>query len=381
MRWIKGSKKASHSRVVTPSLLFIVSMGIGQAANAACTINPGGPGPTTGINYQAYVPASSQYPISPPQAVIAAPNNPTAGQVLMRMTRSLPILVGAAQGRGTAYYGCVQGTTEIFSGVGALVGGFNNVYSTGIQGVGYRVAYYMTAGDPSSAEFAPKSYVNPYANGVLFYPFGGSSVGPTNLETMIELVATGGPVGLGTISASQVSAQSTVAGAPATQLYKVSLASSITIANPTCNTTSGALSMTLPDVSTTTLLQDGEGPKTDLTFNVSCNVPSSLSPSITIASSNLVSGTQNTLANVSTAANKAEGVGIDIWLGSPGPGGGYATPTLGLAFPDYGTSVDGTSPTSLWSFRVAANLKKIGANNTVRAGPVMSTATLTFTYN
>jgi hypothetical protein len=350
-------------------------------ASAACAVNPGGYGPTTGNAYDPYAPAASQFSIAPTSSILAAPSNPVAGQILMRMTRPLPTLTGSAQGRATAYYGCVQGTAEVFSGIGSLVSGFTNVYSTGIAGIGYRVAYYMTAGDPSSAVFAPQIYTNPYANGVMFYPFSGSSVGPTNLETMIELVATGGPVGLGTITAAQVSAGSAVAGAPSTQLYRVYLASNITVANPTCNTTSSALSLMLPDVSTTTLLQDGVGPKTDLMFSVSCSVPSSLSPSITVNSPNLVANTTSTLSNISTDANKAEGVGIELWLGSGAAGGGYFAPTFGTAYPNYGSSSDGDLPATLWNFRIAANLKKLGANNAVRAGPVMSTATLTFTYN
>ncbi|OZI77305.1 fimbrial protein [Bordetella genomosp. 12] len=372
--------RAGARPVVLTLLAAAASLVSMHDARAACAVNPGGTGPATGTTYERYDPNSARYPLSPPQTIIAAPSNPTPGQILMRMTKPLPTYSGGQQGRGTAYYGCTQGTVENFAGAGALVAGFSDVYSTGLQGIGYRVAYYMQSGDPNSAVFAPQSYANPYANGVLYYPFGGGEAGPS-LETMIELVATGGPVGLGTISASQVYGQSTVAGAPATQLYKVYLASSITVANPTCDTTSAALTLTLPDVSTTTLLRDGEGPKTDLTFSVACNVPSTISPSITIASSHLVAGTQNTLANMSSAANKAEGVGIDVWLGSPTPGGGYTAPTFGLAHPDYGVSADGASPTSLWSFRIAANLKQIGANNTVRAGPVTSTATLTFTYN
>jgi len=355
---------------------------MGQSANAACTINPGGAGGGgTGINYQAYNPALATYTVMPSAAVLAVPNTPSSGEILMRMTRNLPSWSGAAQGQATAYYGCVNGTIEYFNGNGGLVSGFSNVYATNMPGIGYRVAYYMPLGVPSQAVFAPTQYANPYTNGVMFYPMGGNSNFPGVLQAMIELVTTGQPITPGALNVGNIFGQVTVPGAPATQLYRVAMGGSLTFANPTCETVLPALTMTLPDVSTTTLIQDGVGPKTELVVQVTCAVPGTLSPDITIDTSNQVPGGANTLSNVSTAANKAEGVGIEVWLGSATPGGSYTPVTFGLEEANYGAPTGGSTPTDLWDFRIAANLKVLGPTTDLRAGPVQSTATLTFTYN
>jgi type 1 fimbria pilin len=378
MRQLNSKIKGKYtSKAFLLSVFTLTTLGWGHVANA-CDYNGGGNyGPATNMLYDAYAPAASQYGLTPISVVIPVPLNPTANQVLMTMTRPLASLSGAAQGQATPYGRCNNSRVEKFDGFGAPNG---NVYPTSVAGIGYRVTYYMQSGDAGSAVYAPWSQQNPYASGVMFYPFSGSSAG-SSVETMIELVATGDPIIPGTITSANVYGQTTLAGFTSALLYRVYMTQDVVVANPTCTTDLPTLVLNLPDVSTTTLLRDGEGPKKDLTFGVTCNVPNTISPVITVTSSNLVAGTQNTLANVSTATNKAEGVGVELWLGSPTPGGAYTAPTLGIAAPNFGTPTSAL-PSATWDFTVAANLKMTATTaSDVRAGPVQSTATLTFTYN
>lgn len=371
-------------------LLLVAALGWSQEIRAApmdtravnCASNPGGRAPS-GTRYQAYSPQLFQKGIAPAQATLAVPANPVAGQVLMRMESFLPNLTGAAQGAAAAYILCPPGAVERFASNGVLAPGFDNVYRSNLNGIGYRIAYYVNGSDGGQSAYAPVQFVNEFTNGVMIFPFGGSQFGST-IRTSIELIATGGAVSPGVLLTSSISAQSTLSGggaAPALNLYRVFLNGSVTVAQPTCSAPpQAALTMTLPDLSTTDLVRDGEGPQTNTTISVNCTFSSQNSPSLTIASSYVIPGSTNVLSNISPANNPAEGVGVEVLLGPANPGGSFIQPNFGLAYPSLGAPV-GNLPTTAWRFVIGAKLKQTGATNTVRAGPVRATATLTFTYN
>lgn len=354
-----------------------------RAVETNCRANPGGSGPATGTTYQAYNSALFQKVIPPAQSTMPVPSNPVRGTVLMEMSVPLPYLTGGGQGQAAPYYRCPPGAIEEFRPPsGTLVPGMTNVYYTNLDGIGFRVAYFAGGtGSYGAARYAPQTFVNGYDSGVMIFPFAGVDIGAA-AKTQIELVATGDPISPGVILANMISARSYLSAggsAPAQTMYNVSLQSNITISVPTCTAPAqSGLTMTLPDVTTTTLLTDGEGPMKDTTIRVNCTATSQNSPSMTIASAYLAPGTTNALTNISSATDKAEGVGVEVWIGSQS--GSYTRPTFGLASPNHGTAVGGT-PTSAWDFIIGAKLKQLGPNNQVRPGPVRSTATLTFSYN
>ncbi|MFQ1083550.1 fimbrial protein [Bordetella trematum] len=354
-----------------------------RAVETQCRANPGGQGPATGTHYMAYNASLFQKIVTPPMTSMPVPSNPVKGQVLMRMSSPLPYLSGGAQGQAAPYYRCPPGAIEEFRPAsGILVPGMDDVYYTTVQGIGFRVAYFSGgSGNYGYARYAPQRFVNSYDSGVMIFPFAGVDIGPGAIA-MIELVALGGPINPGQVIGSLVSAESFLSGggaAPAQSLYRVAMQGNVNITIPTCTAPAqSGLTMNLPDVSTTTLLREGEGPMSDTTIQVNCTASSMNSPSMSISSSYLVPGTVNALSNISTASNKAQGVGVEVWFGNQS--GTYTRPTFGLAYANHGTPI-GSRPTYLWNFKVGAKLKQLGQASDVRPGPVRATATLTFTYN
>lgn len=354
-----------------------------RAVETNCRANPGGAGPSTGTTYMAYNSSLFQKVIPPQYATMPVPSNPVRGTVLMRMYSPLPYLTGGGQGQAAPYYRCPPGAIEEFRPPsGVLIPGMSDVYYTTVPGIGFRVAYFAGGtGSYGTARYAPQMFINSYNSGVMIFPFAGVDIG-AGARAQIELVATGDPISPGVIQASMVSARSYLSAggnAPAQTLYSVALQSNVTISVPTCTAPAqSGLTMTLPDVTTTALLANGEGPMKDTTIRVNCTASSQNSPSMTISSAYLAPGTTNALTNISSATDKAEGVGVEVWIGSQN--GTYTRPTFGLAAPNHGIPA-GTTPTSSWDFIIGAKLKQLGSANQVRPGPVRSTATLTFTYN
>lgn len=394
MRWLK-KQAPGHAGVAMIRVAIAGGIGVlawapqafagpmdARAVETNCHANPGGSAPS-GTVYQGYNSSLFQKVIAPAQSTIPVPSNPVRGTVLMQMSSPLPYLTGGGQGQAAPYYRCPPGAIEEFRPpAGVLVAGMTDVYATTVPGIGFRVAYFAGGtGNYGTARYAPQTFVNSYNSGVMIFPFAGVDIGSA-ARAQIELVATGDPISPGVIQASLVSARSYLSSggnAPAQTLYNVSLQSNVTISVPTCTAPAqSGLTMTLPDVTTTTLLADGEGPMTDTTIRVNCTASSQNSPSMTISSAYLAPGTTNALTNISSATDKAEGVGVEVWIGSQS--GSYTRPTFGLAAPNHGVPV-GTTPTSSWDFIIGAKLKQLGLANQVRPGPVRSTATLTFTYN
>src|SRR5690606_7465280 len=187
----------------------------------------------------------------------------------------------------------------------------------------------------------------------------------------------------GVVNGNMVSAESVMTGGgsvAARALYKVWMGQNVTFSVPTCAARPGqsGLTMTLPDLSTTDLLLNGQGPMSDTTIVVDCSTPLTRTPSVAVNSPYLIPGTINALSNVSPDPGKAEGVGVEVWLGSSS--GDYTAPTFGQLYNGFGVPV-GAVPTNSWNFLIGAKLKQVGANNTVRPGPIRATATLTFTYD
>ncbi|MGE8604383.1 adhesin [Bordetella trematum] len=394
MRWLK-KQAPGHAGIAMIRVAIAGAFGVlawapqvlagpmdARAVETNCYANPGGSAPS-GTVYQAYNSAAFQKVIPPAQSTIPVPSNPVRGTVLMQMSSPLPYLTGGGQGQAAPYYRCPPGAIEEFRPpAGVLIPGMADVYYTTVPGIGFRVAYFAGGtGSYGTARYAPQTFVNSYNSGVMIFPFAGVDIGSA-ARAQIELVATGDPISPGVIQAGSVLARSYLSAggnAPAQTLYSVSLQSNVTISVPTCTAPAqSGLTMTLPDVSTTTLLANGEGPMTDTTIRVNCTASSQNSPSMTISSAYLAPGTTNALTNISSATDKAEGVGVEVWIGSQS--GTYTRPTFGLAAPNHGIPA-GTTPTSSWDFIIGAKLKQLGLANQVRPGPVRSTATLTFTYN
>lgn len=352
-----------------------VSAGPLDARATRCSVNTsGGPGPS-GVNYEPF----SYYQFSLPsgRSSFAAPAQATQGQVLFAVERYLPAYSGGAQGRVAPLYNCPPGAMEYFNGNGALVPGTTDIFRTNIAGIGYRVFYYLNS---QSSVTAPVYYVNGYANGVLAFPFDNPSFG-ANTRTRIEVVATGEPIGTGTLISALIFGQTSVSGTGGTVapggMYRVGLAGDVQITRPTCNVSNPtALNLTLPDATLSALKSGSAADVTATNLLVTCAATSTAAPSVSI-SGTTVSGFPATLANQDTTTAGAKGVGVKLWIYDP-QAGDFVEPTMGLAQKSLGAAV-GALPTTTWAYRVGASYLQVAPTPT--AGAVRATATLTFSYS
>ncbi|MNX26555.1 hypothetical protein D3C86_566240 [compost metagenome] len=346
-----------------------------DARASRCSVNTsGGRGPS-GVIYDPF----SYYQFSLPsgRSSFAAPAQATQGQVLFAVERYLPAYAAGAQGRVAPLYNCPPGAMEYFNGNGTLVPGTSDIFRTNIAGIGYRVFYYL---NNQSGATAPVYYINNYANGVLVFPFDSPNFG-ANTRTRIEVVATGEPIGTGTLNSSLIFAQTSVSGTggtvPPAGLYRVGLVGDVQITRPTCNVSNpSALNLTLPDATLSALKSGSAGEVTATNLLVTCAATSTAAPSVSI-SGTTVSGYPATLANQDTTAAGAKGVGVRLWIHDPQTGD-FRQPTMGLAEKSLGSAV-GAVPTTTWSYRVGASYLQVAPTPT--AGAVRATATLTFTYS
>jgi len=348
-----------------------------SSAQAACQQNPGGTAPS-GQAYDRYNSTLFQVAVRPQQTTIALPPRVTAGELLFSTQETpLPFLGDTrSQGQAAPVYGCPAGTIERFDGNGALMG--NNLYATGVPGIGYRVYYYISDTDSRPA---PVEYANPYKAGVMVFPFNGAHQLGTNLRTRIDFIATGDAIVPGTISAGSIFGRASLTGGGAIStapLYRVFLAESIRITPPTCSVSnSAALTVQLPGLPVH-MLQRGEGMGiTTANLELACSSPSDVSPSIKITPTNPVTGYPATLSNLETGSQSARGVGIQVWLADPVTGQ-YRHARFGEVENGMGASLEGL-PSSRWLFRVGASYLQV--EPTVTAGKVRAGAVLTFIYN
>lgn len=340
----------------------------------SCTVNGGG---TTnkGNKYLAYSAQSNNYTVTPARTSQPMPAAGSTGSVLFSTTeRTLAQLEGQSQGLAAPLYNCPSGTMEYFRGNGSYDSASRS-YPTGVQGIGYRVYYYLGNGEELAA---PQQFQNTYAAGALVFPMSSSDRG--TYRTRIDFVATGAQIKPGTIVASSVygisSVSAAVSGLPS--LYRVGLSSNIVVNAPTClikNTASQTL--TLGDV-TVTDMNSGAGENriyaTDL--DVDCGVSSQSSPTVRLTASYPVGGSYpGTLQN--QASGGATGLGVRLWLYNPGIAN-YEMAAFNTTLTGRGTLVS-SNPTSLWRYKVGASYLRTGG--TVKPGPVTSTATITFTYS
>jgi type 1 fimbria pilin len=385
---VKKYRFANHGLGRTAAILGIASglaLACADAARAgpldtrasACTVNPGGQGPS-GTQYAGYSASLYQIAVPIPNTFII-PSHPAPGEILLSGEVPLPTLEGGQAGAGAPLIQCPMGTIETFQGNGGTVPGMSDVYPTSVPGIGYRVYYYLSSDGQATA---PAQFVNEYPSGVLIYPMNNSS-SPygSNMRTRIELVATGDQIRPGTISAAQVFGQGGVAGggSAATTFYKVGLLNNVTVSQPTCGITNpSALLVTLPEVSTRQLATSGVGHMVYTTLQVACNAARDEAPAITLTTTNLAPQVPGTLGNQLTDGAAAQGVGVQVQYELPS---GNAIPfEQGVATHSAGMPM-GALPTDHWLFRLSAQFVRLGSASDLRPGNVRATATLTFTYN
>jgi len=346
-------------------------------AHAACGLNPGGAGPS-GTVYDAYNGALFQIAVPAGRTTFALPAYPTAGEILFASEALLPNLgTGRAQGQAAPLYDCAPGAIEEFRGGTALLPGHQNLYDSGVPGIGYRVYYYYIS--DSENVVAPVTYPNTYRRGALVFPFNGAQLG-NNLKARIEFVATGDKISPGQLLPANIYGRAYISntnGANISQPYRVYLATAITVTPPTCDIQNpAALTVKMPSVPAHLLVR-GEGRGiTATTLDVACSSPSEVSPTITVTASHPASGYPATLSNQETGSGAAQGVGVQVWLYDPAAGT-YRNPTFGAAEQGIGNPMD-SAPSNRWQFRVGGSFLPINA--TVTAGKVSATATLKFTY-
>lgn len=340
----------------------------------ACTVNSGG---TTnkGNKYLAYSSSTNNYTVTPARTSQPMPAPGTTGSVLFSTSeRTLAQLEGQSQGMAAPLYNCPTGTTEYFRGNGAYDSASKS-YATGLQGIGYRVYYYLGNGEELAA---PQEFSNPYATGALVFPMSSSDRGV--YRTRIDFVATGAQMKPGTILANSVygvsSVSAGVSGLPS--LYRVGLSSNITVNAPTCLIKNPANQVLKLDDVTISDLNSGAGENRmyNTELQVDCGMTSQSSPTVRLTTSYAAGGSYTgTLTN--QAAGGATGVGVRLWLWNPGAGS-YEVASFNSTLANRGTLISAT-PTSTWSYKVGASYLRTGG--TVSAGTVTSTATITFTYS
>lgn len=348
-----------------------------RAAGKACKRNPGGKGPS-GTRYDAYSPADYNILIATNSTFII-PVQPIAGTVLLSGEHRFPFYMDSARGRAAALYDCPYGTAELFMGNGNLVPGMPDVYQTSIRGIGYRVYYYLSDSDQATA---PAVFSNPYQNGVMIFPLNGPEgeeiLGP-NIRTRIELIATGEEIAPGTITAGSVFAQVTSTNGNIGGLYRVGLRNNIVVSQPTCVVSNtAALTVTLPDLPVTQLMETGVGPQTDFSLQVSCNAARNDAPAITLTTNAAVPSMSGTLANQLSGGSAAVGIGAQLLLGTPSQD--YSPMEFGVANKGTGTAI-GALPSTNWRFDLGARFVMVGNASAVKAGDFRGTGTVTFTYN
>ena len=339
----------------------------------SCTVNGGG---TTnkGNRYSAYVAANNNYTVPPLRASQPMPSAASTGTVLFSTNEiTLRSFEGESQGTVAPLYNCPSGTMEYFRGNGAYDSASRS-YSTGLQGIGYRVYYYLGNGEELAA---PQQFPNTFATGALVFPFSSSERGV--YRTRIDFVATGAQIKPGVISAGNVYGYSSVdANVNVPSLYRVGLASSITVNAPTCEVKNPAnLTMTLPNASLTDMNSGAAENRFYTTeLQVGCGMSSQTSPTVRLSTSYAAGGTYPGVVKNQTTSG-AQGVGVKLWLFNP-QSGNYDVAQFNSTLTNRGTLLS-SSPTSLWSYKVGAAYLRTGG--TVTAGEVKATATVTFTYS
>ena len=350
-----------------------VSAGPLDGRAVRCSVNTnGGRGPS-GTWYDAFTSNQHWLPIGRSSW---APTEPKSrGEVLFAAQTSLYRLDGGAQGQVSPLYNCPPGVMEQFQGNGSLLSGSTDIYKTNIQGIGYRVYYYYI--DANDNQLAPVTYSNPYASGVLAFPF--DSDRSRGAMARIEFVATGEEIVPGTLSTVNVYGSTTVTGAGVTLpagLYRIGVLGNVAITRPTCAVTNtAALNLTLPDA-TIAAVKGGNAGFKSTTLQVRCTAKGSAAPTMSI-SGTTISGYPATLSNVDASGTRATGVGVKLWVYDV-TSGDFRVPTMGLAERNLGSAV-GALPTTDWTYQVGASYQQV--NTTLTAGPVRATATLTFTYS
>lgn len=370
-----------HSLLAAVTLAACLG-GIAQDASAgpldtravACTVNNGG---TTGKGnkYLAYSATSNRYTVSPLRVAQPLPTSGARGDVLFSTAeRSYPTLEGESQGLAAPLYNCPMGTVEYFTGNGTYDAASRS-YATGLQGIGYRVYYYIGEGEELAA---PQQFSNSYSQGALVFPMSSSTRG--YYRTRIDFVATGAEIKPGTINSSNVYGTATVSaavnGLPG--LFRVGLDRNITISTPTCTVKNpGNLVINLNDVSMAAMNSGaGENALYETELQVECSAASQASPTVRLSSS-YVAGASYPGTLLNQDANGAKGVGVRLWLYDPAIGQ-HRMATFNTTDANRGTAI-GAKPTSAWSYKVGASYLRVGG--AISAGTVKSTATVTFTYS
>lgn len=345
-----------------------------DARAVACTLNNGGT-TSKGNRYQAYSAASNNHTVSPARSAQPLPTSGVRGDVLFStLEYSYPTLEGESQGLAAPFYNCPAGTMEYFNGNGAYDSASRS-YATGVQGIGYRVFYYIGNGEELAA---PQQFSNPYTQGALVFPMSSSSRG--YYRTRIDFVATGAEIRPGTIFASNIFGTASVVTAAngLAHLFRVGMDRNITISTPTCTVKNpGNLVLRLNDVSLTDLNNGGgENQIAVSELQVECSAASQASPTIRLTSSYVAGASYpGTLSNQDL--NGAKGVGIRLWVHDPAVGQ-HRMATFNTTDSNRGTAI-GSRPTSTWSYGIGASYLRVGG--TVSAGSVKATATVTFTYS
>lgn len=354
-----------------------LALTFGMGAAHACRTNGGGTTPN-GNYYEAYNGQLFQIQVPAGRTTFALPAYPTAGEILFASEVMLPYLgSGSGQGRASPLYDCAAGGVEEFRGGSTLLSGHQNLYDSGVPGIGYRVYYYYI--NESENVPAPVTHTNTFKSGALVFPFNGSPHLGDDLKARIEFVATGDQIFPGELMPSRIYGQVSVSNVDRTvpNPYRVSLATAVRVTPPTCDIQNpAALTVRMPSVPVH-LLARGEGRGiTETVLDVTCTSPSPLSPTITVTATDPVSGHPATLANQEAGPDAATGVGVQMWLYDPGSGT-YRNPIFGAAEQGIGAPVDAPM-SSRWQFRVGGSFLPLNA--TVKAGKVSAGATLKFTY-
>jgi len=338
----------------------------------SCTVNNGG---TTnkGNQYYAYSSTANVYTLSPTRTTQPMPAPGTTGSVLFStVERVLPQYEGASQGYVAPLYNCPPGTQEYFRGNGSYDSNSRS-YATGLQGIGYRVYYYIGNGEELAA---PQTFENTYATGALVFPMSSSSRG--TYRTRIDFVATGATIKPGIIYGSNIFGQASVStGTAPAGLYRVGMSGNITVSAPTCKINNPqSQTIALGNV-TVSAMNSGAGENAMYVseMQVDCGMSSQASPTVKLTTNYAASGSSDTVTN--QAQNGAQGVGVRLWLWNPGMNT-YERAAFNSTLPNRGTLISST-PNSTWSYKVGASYLRTGG--TVTAGSVLSTATITFTYS
>lgn len=338
----------------------------------SCAVNSGGT-TSKGNQYYAYSSTANVYSLSPTRTVQPMPAPGTTGSVLFStVERVLPQYEGASQGYAAPLYNCPPGTQEYFRGNGSY-DSYSRSYATGLQGIGYRVYYYIGNGEELAA---PQTFDNTYATGALVFPMSSSARG--TYRTRIDFVATGATIKPGVIVGSNIFGQASVsAGSAPAGLYRVGMSGNITVTAPTCQIKNPqSQTIALGNV-TATAMNSGAGENALYTseLQVDCGMSSQASPTVKLTTNYAANGSPDTVSN--QAQNGAQGVGVRLWLWNPGLNN-YERAAFNSTLPNRGTLISST-PNSTWSYKLGASYLRTGG--TVTAGSVLSTATITFTYS